>query len=279
MIVQLKKDYQVASLCQALDCPRSSYYYKRQPPRDDALRGEIERIHARWPFYGYRRITAQLRREDWLVNSKAVRRIMKALDMRGQVGLVRRSTTDSQHDYPRFENLIRGVEAAYPDHIWAADITYLWLNSRFVYLAVILDLYTRAVRGWHLGRGLSQKLTLTAFEKALTDYGAPTFHHSDQGVQYAATKYVELLDDNNTQISMAAVGQPTQNAFAERFIRTFKEEHYDYTEYTDFDDAYEQIEHWIEQVYNTQRIHSSLGYLPPVEFEAAFRSRKLLIAA
>jgi len=279
MIAQLEKDYPVATLCQALDCPRSSYYYKPQPPRDDALRGEIDRIHARWPFYGYRRITAQLRREDWLVNSKAVRRIMKALDMRGKVGLVRRSTTDSQHDYPRFENLIRGVEAAYPDHIWAADITYLWLGTRFVYLAVILDLYTRAVRGWHLGRGLSHKLALTALQEALADYGPPTIHHSDQGVQYAATKYVELLGDHNVQISMAAVGQPTQNAFAERFVRTFKEEHYDYTEYTDFDDAYEQIEHWIEQVYNTERIHSALGYLPPVEFEAAFRSRELPIAA
>jgi len=279
MIAQLEKDYPVATLCQALDCPRSSYYYKPQPPRDDALRGEIERLHARWPFYGYRRITAQLRREDWLVNSKAVRRVMKSLDIRGKVGLVRRSTTDSQHDYPRFENLIRGVEAAYPDHIWAADITYLWLGTRFVYLAVILDLYTRAVRGWHLGRGLSHRLALTALEKALADYGPPTLHHSDQGVQYASTKYVERLQAHHVQISMAAVGQPTQNAFAERFIRTFKEEHYDYTEYTDFDDAYEQIEYWLEQVYNTERIHSALGYLPPVEFETAFRSWELLIAA
>ena len=279
MIAKLEKDYPVATLCQALDCPRSSYYYKPQPDRDDALRGEIERIHVRWPFFGYRRITAQLRREDWLVNSKAVRRVMNALDMRGKVGLVRRSTTDSQHDYPRFENLIRGVEAAYPDHIWAADITYLWLGTRFVYLAVILDLYTRAVRGWHLGRGLSHKLALTALEKALADYGPPTIHHSDQGVQYAATKYVELLGDNNVQISMADVGQPTQNAFAERFIRTFKEEHYDYTEYTGFDDAHQQIGDWIEQVYNTERIHSALGYLTPVEFEAAFRSRELLIIA
>ena len=279
MIAKLEKDYPVATLCQVLDCPRSSYYYKPQPPRDDALRGEIERIHARWPFYGYRRITAQLRREGWLVNSKAVRRIMKALDMHGKVGLVRRSTTDSQHDYPCFENLIRGVEAAYPDHIWAADITYLWLGTRFVYLAVILDLYTRAVRGWHLGRGLSHKLALTALEKALADHGPPTIHHSDQGVQYAATKYVERLQNHHVHISMAAVGQPTQNAFAERFVRTFKEEHYDYTEYTDFDDAYEQIEHWMEQVYNTERIHSALGYLPPVEFEAAFHSRELLTVA
>lgn len=279
MIGKLKRDYPVVMLCEALDCPRSSYYYESQPSRDDMLRAEVEQIHARWPFYGYRRITAQLRRENWRVNSKAIRRIMKSLDMHGKVGLVRRSTTDSTHNYPRFPNLVKGVQAAYPNHIWAADITYLWLGTRYVYLAVILDLHTRAVRGWHLGRGLSHKLPLTALDKALADYGPPTMHHSDQGVQYAATKYVELLNNNRVKISMAAIGQPTQNAFAERFIRTFKEEHCDYTEYTHFDDAYEQIEYWVEQVYNTERIHSALGYQPPIEFEAAFRSRKLLLEA
>ena len=277
MIQQMAAGHPVKRLCEVLDCPRSSYYYKAQPANDDPLKAEIESIHARWPFYGYRRITAQLRREGWQVNSKAVRRLMRALDMRGKVGLVRRSTTDSKHSYPRFPNLIKGVEAAYPDHIWAADITYLWLNGRFVYLAVILDLHTRAVRGWQLGRSLSHALALTALDKALGDYGPPAIHHSDQGVQYAATRYVQRLHDRQVRVSMAAVGQPTQNAFAERFIRTFKEEHYDYTEYTDFDDAYAQIEHWLEQVYNTERIHSALAYLPPAAFEAAFRSQKLLL--
>ena len=279
MIDRLRGSYPAATLCQALDCPRSSYYYEPQPSNDGMLREKIEQIHVRWPFYGYRRTTAQLKREGLPVNSKAVRRIMNSLDMRGKVGLVRRSTTDSRHDYPRFPNLVKDMQAAYPNHIWAADITYLWLNTRFVYLAVIIDLFTRSVRGWHLGRSLSHELALAALEKAIEVHGAPTIHHSDQGVQYAATKYVELLHKHETQISMAAVGQPTENPFAERFIRTFKEEHYDYTEYDDFDDAYEQIEYWIEQVYNTERIHSALAYLPPVEFEAAFRSRELLITA
>lgn len=212
---------------------------------------------------------------DWLTQLKSNRQV--SIDRTGKVSLVRCSTTNNNHSYPRFPNLVKGLQAAYPDHIWAADITYLWLKGRFVYLAVILDLFTRAVRGWQLSRSLSHQLALTALDRALGSYGPPAIHHSDQGVQYAATKYVQRLHDHKVRVSMAAVGQPTQNAFAERFMRTFKEEHYDYTEYTDFDDAFAQIEHWLEQVYNTERLHSALAYLPPAEFEAAFRSQKLLI--
>ena len=241
------------------------------------LREHIEQIHARWPFYGYRRVTAQLKREGLLVNSKAVRRIMQTLDLRGKVGLVGHLTTNSQHSYPRYPNLVKRLVAEYPEQVWAADITYLWLNTRFVYLAVILDLFTRSVRGWQLGRSLSHQLALTALQKAVDTYGPPVIHHSDQGVQYAATQYVQLLEQHEVQISMSAVGKPTQNAFAERFMRTFKEEHYDYTEYTNFDDAYQQIDHWIEVVYNAERVHSAINYLTPVEFEAAFRSQELLI--
>jgi putative transposase len=277
MIKQLEVKYPVKVLCEALDCPRSSYYYRAQPAHDSVLHEHIEQIHARWPFYGYRRVTAQLKREGLPVNSKAVRRIMKTLDMRGKVGLVGRLTTNSQHNYPRYPNLVKHLVAEYPEQVWAADITYLWLNTRFVYLAVILDLFTRSVRAWHLGRSLSHKLALTALQKASDTYGPPDIHHSDQGVQYAATQYVQLLEQHEVQISMSAVGKPTQNAFAERFMRTFKEEHYDYTEYTNFDDAYQQIDHWIEVVYNAERVHSAINYLTPVEFEAAFRSQELLI--
>jgi len=277
MIDQMKQDYPIKALCETLDCPRSSYYYEAQPPDDQVLCEKIEQIHLRWPFYGYRRMTAQLKREGLPVNSKAVRRVMKTLDLSGKVGVVGRSTTNSQHDYPRYPNLIKKLKATHPEHIWAVDITYIWLNNRFVYLAVVIDLFTRSVRGWHLGRSLSHTLALTALNKALAVYGPPTIHHSDQGIQYAATRYVELLSQHNVQISMSAAGQPTQNAFVERFIRTFKEEHYDYTEYANFEDAHEQIAHWIEVVYNTERIHSALDYLTPFEFEAAFHSRKLLI--
>jgi transposase InsO family protein len=277
MIGQMAKAYPVRVLCEVLDCPRSSYYYEAQSSNDGVLRETIEQVHARWPFYGYRRVTAQLKREGLPVNSKAVRRVMKTLDVRGKVGVVGRSTTNSKHDYPRYPNLIKDLEAAYPDHIWAVDMTYIWLNTRFIYLAVVIDVFTRAVRGWCLGRTLSHKLALTALQNALAAHGAPAIHHSDQGVQYAATNYVALLEQHDVLISMSAVGKPTQNAFVERFIRTFKEEHYDYTEYNDFDDACGQIAHWIEVVYNTERIHSAIDYLTPVEFEAAFRSQELLI--
>jgi len=279
MIEQMADTYPVRVLCDVLDCSRSSYYYDTQPPNDTVLREKIEQVHARWPFYGYRRVTAQLKREGLPVNSKAVRRVMNTLDVRGKVGVVGRSTTNSTHGYPRYPNLIRDLEAERPEHIWAVDMTYIWLNTRYIYLAVVIDVFTRAVRGWCLGRTLSHTLAVTALKNALSAHGAPTIHHSDQGVQYAATKYVELLAQHEVLISMSAVGKPTQNAFVERFIRTFKEEHYDYTEYDGFDDAYGQIAHWIEVVYNTERIHSSLGYVTPAEFEAAFRSCELLISS
>lgn len=276
MIDQMKVDYPVVLLCQALDCPRSSYYYETVFQENDTLVGEIEQIVIRRPYYGYRKVTAQLRRSGWQVNSKAVRRIMKQMGAQGRVGQVKICTTDSSHNLPRYPNLIRNLTAEYPDHIWVADITYIQLGERFIYLAVVLDLFTRAVRGWHLGRTLNRRLAVKALEQALLTRGTPCFHHSDQGVQYASNDYVQLLKDHLVQISMSEPGQPTQNAFAERFMRTFKEEHFDYTEYTDFVDAYQQIEEWIEVDYMTERLHESLGYVPPAEFEAAYHAQRAL---
>jgi len=269
MITQLSTSYPIETLCALLDCPRSSYYYQPVPPDDTALRTAIEQIVIRWPFYGYRRVTAQLRREGWTVNSKVVRRLLQEFGLHGRIGRVRWHTTDSTHALPRYPNLVRDMVASYPDEIWCADITYLRLGARFIFLAVILDAFTRAVRGWHLGRSLSHELALRALEQALLQR-EPTIHHSDQGVQYAAQGYVAQLRAHTIQISMADVGQPTQNAIAERFMRTLKEEHVDYTEYTDFTDAERQLKHWLEVEYNHQRIHSALAYATPVEFEAAF---------
>jgi len=280
MIRVLEKDYPVKTLCEVLDCPRSSYYYEAQAGDDTVLREAIESLHAEWPFYGYRRVTAELARRGLPINSKVVRRIMGSLDIHGKVGQVRApSTTNSRHGFGRYPTLIQNLQAKHPDHLWVADITYLWVNGRFFYLAVVLDVCTRSVRGWHLGRTLSHTLALTALQHALAAHGAPLIHHSDQGIQYASTPYVKLLKENGCQISMSAPGKPTQNAFAERFMRTFKEEHYDYTEYTDFDDAAAQVGDWIERVYNTLRIHSALGYLTPTEFEAAFQGQPVLIPA
>jgi putative transposase len=277
MIGQMKDDYPTTVLCEVLDCPRSSYYYEAVHRDDSVLVGEIEQIVIRRPYYGYRKVTAQLRRANWQVNSKVVRRIMKQLGLQGRVGQVKICTTDSSHSLPRYPNLIRNLTAAFPDHIWVADITYIQLGKGFIYLAVVLDIFTRAVRGWHLGRSLSRILAVKALEKALLQ-GVPQLHHSDQGVQYASNDYVQLLKDHQVQISMSEPGQPTQNAFAERFMRTFKEEHFDYTEYTDFVDAYQQIEDWIEVDYMTERLHESLGYVPPAEFEAAYHAQHALSA-
>jgi transposase InsO family protein len=269
MIQQLSIDYPIRLLCAVLECPRRSYYYHAVPADETTLRTAIEQIVIRWPYYGYRRVTAQLRREGWTVNTKVVRRLMHEFGVYGRIGRVRWHTTDSTHDLPRHPNLVRDLVVTCPDQLWVADITYLRLGYRFIYLAVILDAFTRAVRGWHLGRSLGQELALTALEQALT-HRMPGIHHSDQGVQYAAQAYIDRLNGAGVQISMADVGQPTQNAIAERFMRTLKEEHVDYTEYTDFLDAERQLRHWLEVEYNQQRIHSALAYATPVEFEAAF---------
>jgi len=269
MIDQMKTAYPVQVLCEALDCPRSSYYYEAPTADDAPLVEAIEQIMLRFPFYGYRRLTAELGRQGWQVNEKVVRRVMKAMGVKGKVGQVKVTTTDSRHGFARYPNLIRSVTATHPDHIWVADITYIRLADRFIYLAVVLDVYTRAVRGWFLAKSLSQTLSVEALKFALRA-GTPQVHHSDQGVQYAAKGYTQLLTDYGVHISMSEPGCPTQNAFAERFMRTFKEEHVDYTDYRDFEDARQQIGHWIEEIYMKQRIHSALDYLTPTEFEAAY---------
>lgn len=269
MIDQLKGQYPIQVLCETLDCPRSSYYYEALAADDAPLVEALQQIILRFPFYGYRRLTAELGRQGWQVNEKVVRRVMKQMGFKGKMGQVKITTTDSTHSLPRYPNLIRSVTAAYPNHVWVADITYIRLADRFIYLAVVVDVYTRAIRGWHVTKSLSHTLSVEALKQALRK-GTPVLHHSDQGVQYAAKGYTELLTENRIPISMSEPGCPTQNAFAERFMRTFKEEHVDYSDYRDFEDARQQIGHWIEEIYMKQRIHSALDYLTPAEFEAAY---------
>jgi len=158
-----------------------------------------------------------------------------------------------------------------PDQVWCGDITYIRLRHEFVYLAVLLDIFTRSVRGWELGRQLSQELPKAALVRALRS-ARPEIHHSDQGVQYAADGYTALLRAAGVQISMSAQGQPTENAYAERFMRTLKEEEIYLHEYHDFADAREHIGRFLENVYMHKRVHSALGYLPPAEFEALWRA-------
>lgn len=270
MIRQLSEDYPVSLLCEVLEVPRSTVYYEPQvKPGDAEFLARMEHILMRWPFYGYRRVTAQLKREGCVIGETRVRRLLRDLGHTASVGRVRVATTDSQHGEPRFPNRVKGLTVTRPNQVWVADITYIRIGRQFFYLAVILDAFTRGLRGWHLGRSLEARdLTEEALKMALSRHPAPAIHHSDQGKQYAAAHYRALLPDS-TRVSMSAVGTPTENALVERFIRTLKEEHIDYSDYRDFSDALPQLSHWLEVEYMTERIHSALDYLTPAEFEAA----------
>ena len=263
----LAKDYPVSQVCQALDLARSSYYYGAQEEKDDPeLNKALLHVAETWPTYGYRRVTAQLRREGWDVNGKRVHRLMRMLGLQCMKKRTKRKTTNSDHPFPRYPNRVQDLEIVAPNQVWVADITYVRLSTEFVYLAVIMDVFTRSIRGWHLGRNLDSDLTLTALSRAL-QVGQPEIHHSDQGIQYAATAYADLLHVKGIAISMAKIGAAWQNGFAERLMRTIKEEEVNLTEYRGYHDAYDHLGRFLDEVYMHKRIHSSLGYLTPAEFE------------
>ena len=269
----------VQEACDVLGLSRSSYYYDSQRTEVEQLVLDLEQEAGRYPKYGSRRLTRQLQRAPYhyRVNRKRIQRIMR------QTGLLRPQkrakcrTPNSQHSYPRYPNLVMNLKIDHPEQVWVCDITYVRLGNGFVYLAVIMDVFTRAIRGWNLSRSLDTDLTLGALQQALT-LGIPQIHHSDQGVQYAAQDYVNLLQQYQVQISMAAQGKPEENGYAERLMRTIKEEEVDLSEYSDFADAYRQMGRFLEDVYNTKRIHSALGYLTPVEFEAGWRMAQPVLA-
>jgi putative transposase len=272
MMLLLCDHYPMKTLCEVLGVARSSVYYSSRPAEDRSLRDALIEVAGRWPTYGYRRLTKQLKREGRVVNSKLVRKLMHELGIEGKAPERKPRTTDSGHAYPRFPNLVEDLEVTRPEQVWVADITYIRLRKEFVYLAVLMDVFTRRIRGWHLGRGLDQELTLVALRRAL-EGGCPEIHHSDQGVQYAATAYVELLTGSEVKVSMASVGVPEENGYAERLIRTIKEEEVALSEYEDFADAWRQLGRFLDDVYNTKRIHSSLGYLTPEEFASEYREK------
>ena len=273
--MSLAQQYPARLVCRLLDFPRCQLY--RSPADaaegDGPLREALTRLAGEWPTYGYRRLTALLRREGWAVNGKRVRRVMADLGLSGAAPVRRKRTTDSNHGFPRWPNLVEGLEVVRPDQVWVADITYIRLRRDFVYLAVIMDVFTRLIRGWHLGRGLDGGLTLQALERAQAQ-GRPEIHHSDQGVQYAADDYVRRLQGVGAQVSMAAVGEPRENGYAERLMRTIKEEEVELSDYQDYDDALRQLGRFLDAVYNVKRIHSALGYLTPAEFEQQWRSKQ-----
>ena len=267
MITILKGVYPVQKACQMLEYSRSSYYYAPMANEQDQYLIQAIRIAAgEWPTYGYRRVTAQLNRQGWAVNHKRIYRIMGQIGLQGVQKARKRHTTNSQHPFPRYPNLVRDLLITFPDQVWASDITYIRLRNGFVYLAVIMDLFTRCIRGWNISRSLDQNLTLVALQRALQHH-KPVIHHSDQGLQYAATGYVEMLQKAGVKISMAEVGEPTQNGYAERLMRTIKEEEVDLSDYQNFQECCQNMDRFLNDVYMFKRIHSSLGYLTPVEFE------------
>jgi transposase InsO family protein len=272
MMLLLREHYPINKLCEVLGMPRSSAYYEPRPAEDQPLLDALIEVAGQWPTYGYRRLTKQLQREGYIVNFKRVRRLMHELGIMGKAPERKPRTTAGGHTYPRYPNLVENLKVTRPDEVWVADITYIRLRKEFVYLAVLMDMHTRCIRGWHLGRGLDQELTLTALRRAY-EQGRPEIHHSDQGVQYAATAYVEMLMSVDSQISMASVGVPEENGYAERLMRTIKEEEVDLSEYEDFGDAQRGLGRFLNDVYNRKRIHSSLGYLTPAEFEVQWQEK------
>ena len=264
----------VEKACELVKLPRSSYYYHSHKANPSQLEQDLEQVVGQFPLYGTRRVAHQLRRAPYgyCINRKRAQRLMRR---RGWLRPVRRKgyrTTNSQHAYPRYANLVKDLAVTHPDQVWVSDVTYIRLGQGYVFLAILLDVFTRAIRGWHLSTACDSELTLAALRIALADR-VPEIHHSDQGGTYAAHAYIDELRTYQIQISMAAVGKAEENGYAERFMRTIKEEEVDLSDYQDFADAQNQIGRFIEAVYNHKRIHSSLGYLTPAEFEAGYRAR------
>ncbi|MGH2479769.1 MAG: IS3 family transposase [Ktedonobacteraceae bacterium] len=279
MITQVRQDNPerpISQLCETLQVSRSWYYEKQIRPEaseaDVELRDAIEGIILEFAGYGYRRVTHALKRAGWIVNHKRVLRIMREESLLCHLKRHFVHTTDSQHPYQVYPNLVKGMVIEAPDVVWVADLTYIRLPSTFVYLAAILDAYSRKCIGWKLSKRIDTQLALGALEAALATrhVKAGLIHHSDRGVQYASTEYVARLHSMEAQVSMSAVGNPYDNAKAESFFKTLKREEVYLKQYQTFQEAEDNIRQFIEEVYNTKRLHSSLGYLPPTEFEEAY---------
>lgn len=261
------------ALCQMTGLSRAGLYRWRAPLHPTTVemesRDEMQKVALEFPAYGYRRVTHELRKRGFAINHKRVLRMMREdnlLCVRRRAFVV---TTDSRHHLPVYPNLARGITPAAMNELWVADITYIRLRTEFVYLAVILDAFSRRVIGWALGRTLESELAVVALRMALSERqpGPGLVHHSDRGVQYASHAYTDILKQHRCAISMSRKGNPYDNAACESFMKTLKQEEVYRNEYRDFNDARASIAHFLELVYNQRRLHSALGYLPPAEFE------------
>jgi putative transposase len=257
-----------------MNLPRSTYYYrsKNKPDREQELLKRIEAVIEEFPGYGYRRVTRELHRQGFRDNHKKVLRIMK------EHGLTKKPrrrwvcTTNSNHAHRVYPNLVHNLLVTGPNQLWVADLTYIGILSGFVYLAILLDLFARRVVGYALSQRIDTALCLEALRMAIAQRKPPAgvIHHSDRGVQYASGDYVEVLPQHGFRISMARKGNPYDNAAAESFIKTLKSEEVYLWEYRTMNDVQNRLPYFLEEVYNHKRLHSSIGYVPPVEFEEMF---------
>jgi len=257
--------------------PRSTYYYKPKgcKPSDTDLADRIEEIALEYPSYGYRRITAELKRQELKVNHKRVHRIMKEVNLLCRAKKSFKVTTNSAHSLKKYPNLIEDLVPYRPDQIWHADITYIRIATSFVYLAALIDGFSRKVVGYGLGSTLSADLTLSALLDAISKRDTrDLIHHSDQGIQYCSSDYTQVLEEYGILISMSGKANPYDNAKIESFFRTLKVEEVYMFEYETYREVVQRIPYFIEEVYNKKRLHSSLGYLPPEEFENINNKRK-----
>jgi putative transposase len=271
----------VEQQCQVAEVSRTGFYryLQRTAPEqaDLLLRARLQELAvAHHRLRGYRMLTALLRREGQVVNHKRVLRLMREDNLLSLRRIKYVFTTDSRHNWPIYPNLARYLTLTGLNQLWVADITFIRLRSEFIYLAVVLDAYSRRVIGWDLGRTLQAELAIRALQMALKERNWKAeglIHHTDRGVQYASSDYTEILEQREIQISMSRRGNPYDNARAERFMRTLKEEEVHGTDYHDLEEARSRIGEFLEQVYNRQRLHSALRYLTPEEFEQASQAK------
>lgn len=262
--------------CKALGMHKSVYYtWRGRVPSvssEGTLRQAMHDIAQEFPGYGYRRITVELHRRQVAVNHKKVLRVMREEKILCTRKSFKPQTTNSNHDLPLYPNLVRDIVVTRPNQVWVSDITYIHLEEGFVYLASILDIFGRKCVGWEMSRRIDAALALAALDKAIAKravFGLKgLIHHSDRGVQYASRVYVDCLTTHDMLISMTQTGNPRENAFAESFFKTLKVEEVYLKEYKTFEDAYHNIQRFIDDVYNAKRLHSSIGYKTPNEKEA-----------